>query len=195
MYIRRKITKLMNNNNQISKILEAGKIILYPTDTVWGLGCDATNPSAVAKIFQIKQRSETKSLIVLVDSVSMLQHYVTEIPERVLCYIETLKCPTTIIYQYPKYLASNVVATDNTVAIRIVQDTFCQQIITNFGKPIVSTSANISGETTPQYYQMISPEIIAKCDYVVPHRQDETIIRNPSRLIRFDRNGEIEILR
>ena len=185
----------MANNHLITEILKAGKVILYPTDTVWGLGCDATNPEAVAKIFQIKQRSESKSLIILVSDTEMLQHYVTDIPFKVLTYLQTLQEPTTIIYSHPLHLAKNVIAADNTVAIRVVQDVFCQQMIADFGKPIVSTSANISGESTPLYYQLINPQIIAECDYVVPYRQDDTQIKNPSRLIRFDTDGEIQILR
>ena len=185
----------MANNHLITEILKEGKIILYPTDTVWGLGCDATNPEAVAKIFQIKQRSESKSLIILVSDIQMLQQYVTAVPSKVLAYLQTLQEPTTIIYSHPLHLAKNVIPADDTVAIRVVQDAFCQQMIADFGKPIVSTSANISGEPTPLYYQLIDPKIIAQCDYVVPYRQDDTQIKNPSRLIRFDADGEILILR
>ena len=185
----------MANNHLITEILKEGKIILYPTDTVWGLGCDATNPEVVAKIFQIKQRSESKSLIILVSDIQMLQQYVTAVPSKILAYLQTLQEPTTIIYSHPLHLAKNVIATDDTVAIRVVQDAFCQQMIADFGKPIVSTSANVSGESTPLYYQLIDPKIIAQCDYVVPYRQDDTQIKNPSRLIRFDADGEILILR
>ena len=185
----------MPNYQQITEILKAGGVILYPTDTVWGIGCDATNPSAVARVFAIKQRSESKSLIILVSSIAMLREYIADLPQNIFNYLQKVTEPTTIIYENPQLLAKNVIASDNTVAIRLVQDPFCQQMITHFGKPIVSTSANISGELTPLYYQLINPQIIAQCDYVVPYRQDDTQIKNPSRLIRFDTDGEIQILR
>ena len=185
----------MPNYQQITEILKAGGVILYPTDTVWGIGCDATNPTAVARIFTIKQRSESKSLIILVSSITMLRDYIADLPQNILNYLQKVTEPTTIIYENPQLLAPNVIAADNTVAIRLVQDPFCQQMIAYFGKPIVSTSANISGEPTPLYYQLINPQIIAQCDYVVPYRQDDTQIKNPSRLIRFDTDGEIQILR
>lgn len=196
MYIRGKITKQITNSNlTMNEILAAGKTILYPTDTVWGIGCDATNSTAVAKIFKIKQRSESKSLIILVSSQQMLQYYIPYISEAELAYLQQVTTPTTIIYSHPQHLASNVVAADDTVAIRIVQDTFCQRMISDFGKPIVSTSANLSGEQTPLYFQMISKKIISQVDYVVPYRQEEKIIHQPSRLIRFDDQGNIQILR
>ena len=178
-----------------TQILKEGKILLYPTDTVWGLGCDATNPDAVARIYQIKQRSESKSLIVLVSNLSMLQEYVTTIPVSALAYLQVPHHPTTIIYPQAQKLAPNAIAADGSVAIRIVQDNFCQQLINDFGKPIISTSANISGAPTPKYYKQISPEIIAQCDYIVPYKQEDTTIKKPSRLIKFDKNGELIILR
>ena len=178
-----------------TQILKEGKILLYPTDTVWGLGCDATNPDAVARIYQIKQRSESKSLIVLVSNLSMLQEYVTFIPVSALAYLQVPHHPTTIIYPQAQKLAPNAIAADGSVAIRIVQDNFCQQLINDFGKPIISTSANISGAPTPKYYKQISPEIIAQCDYIVPYKQEDTTIKKPSRLISFDVSGELIILR
>ncbi|GET44764.1 L-threonylcarbamoyladenylate synthase [Capnocytophaga felis] len=170
-------------------------VILYPTDTVWGLGCDATNVTAVSKIFGIKQRNESKSLIILVDSVEMLQKYISEIPNFVLNFLKTVQNPTTIIYSNPKNLAKNVISSENTVAIRLIQDDFCQKLIQNFGKPIVSTSANISGEPTPHIFSDVNSYIIEKCDYVVKHRQNDTEKRNPSQLVRFDSEGNIEFLR
>lgn len=178
-----------------SEILINEGVILYPTDTVWGLGCDATNVKAVSKIFQIKQRNESKSLIILINSIEMLQQYVSEIPNYILNFLKTIQNPTTIIYSNPKNLAKNVISSENTVAIRLIQDEFCQKLIKNFGKPIVSTSANISGEPTPQIFSDINPQIIKNCDYVVKHRQNDTEKRTPSRLIRFDSEGNIEFLR
>ena len=185
----------MSDSHLINKYLIEGKVILYPTDTVWGLGCDATNPDAVAKIFTIKQRNESKSLIILVNNTEMLQQYIAELPQKAIDYLKTITTPTTIIYNNPIHLAQNVIASDNTVAIRIVNDYFCQQIITNFGKPIVSTSANISGEPTPQFFKAISPAILAQADYIVPFRQNETDIKKPSRLVKFTSSGELIILR
>lgn len=184
----------MDLEKSVQTLSEQG-IILYPTDTVWGLGCDATNENAVAKIFRIKKRSESKSLIILVSNLEMLSDYVEEIPNFILDFIKKIEEPTTIIYKNPKNLAKNVISADNSVAIRLVKDDFCIKMIENFGKPIVSTSANISGEPTPHFFKEISTEIIQQCDYVMRHRQEETQKRQSSRLIRFDENGNIEHLR
>ncbi len=152
----------------ISKLLNNGKTILYPTDTVWGIGCDATNKKAVQKIYHIKKRSESKSLVVLVDSIQMLQEYIKEIPEKALEILSSSTQPTTIIYQNPKGFAENIIADDQTIAIRIVQHPFCSKLIKSFGKPIVSTSANISGEETPTDFSKISNHILNAVDYIVP---------------------------
>lgn len=162
----------MPNYQQITEILKAGGVILYPTDTVWGIGCDATNPTAVARIFTIKQRNESKSLIILVSSIAMLREYIADLPQNILNYLQKVTEPTTIIYENPQLLAKNVIAADNTVAIRLVQDPFCQQMIAHFGKPIVSTSANISGQSTPLCFADIPTSLIEHCDYVVPYRQE-----------------------
>lgn len=168
--------------------------ILYPTDTVWGLGCDATNVTAVAKIYQIKKRAESKSLIILVDSFEMLQEYVDNIPEKVIEILNNAEKPTTIIYKNPIGLAPNVIASDNTVAIRIVQNEFCQQLIKEFGKPIVSTSANISGDTTPMSFKEIKPTILDAVDYVV-NLQQESVATQSSRILKILENGTIQVLR
>lgn len=177
------------------EILEKGGTILYPTDTVWGIGCDATNQQAVSKIFDIKQRNESKSLIILVNSFEMLTHYVSEIPIFVSDFIKTIQNPTTIIYNSPKKIAKNAVSSDNSVAIRIVKDDFCQKLLEKFGKPIVSTSANISGKPTPQTFDEIEQYIIEKCDYVVKYKQTDKQIKNPSRLVKFDSEGKLFFLR
>ncbi len=176
------------------KYLTQGKIILYPTDTVWGIGCDATNEEAVKKVFKIKQRNESKSLIILVNSVEMLRTIISEIPKAILKILETNTTPTTIIYKNPKGLAKNVVADDNTVAIRIVQHEFCQQLIEEFGKPIVSTSANTSGFDTPNCFSDIETEIIENVDYVVALQQEERNTKS-SRILKVTDNGSIEIVR
>jgi L-threonylcarbamoyladenylate synthase len=180
-------------NNSLS-ILNNGQILLYPTDTVWGLGCDASDENAVAKIFKIKQRAESKSLIILVDSIEMLQKYVEIIPEKVQAILLKTERPTTVIYENPKNLAKNVIAADNTVAIRIVQEEFCNNLIQQFGKPIVSTSANISGMPTPSSYKEIDPSILDTADYIVNlHR--EKINEQSSQIIKIDEFGTIVYLR
>lgn len=174
--------------------LKTGGIILYPTDTVWGIGCDATDENAVEKIFKIKQRSESKSLIILVDSWEMLQKYISRIPAKVSCMLEGSSKPTTVIYQNPIGLAKNVIAQDNTVAIRIVKDEFCKQLIHQFGKPIVSTSANISGEPTPKSFDEINPLLLESVDYVVnlPLENKRGVT---SQIVKVHNNGKIEFLR
>ncbi|MCD8414663.1 threonylcarbamoyl-AMP synthase [Tenacibaculum dicentrarchi] len=159
--------------NSVS-FLKTGKTILYPTDTVWGIGCDATNFEAVQKVYQLKNREESKSLIILVDSVEMLKKYVDAVSETVLNILKITEKPTTIIYPNPKNLAKNTIASDNTIAIRIPKDDFCLQLIKAFGKPIVSTSANVSGEPTPKTFSEISTAILQSVDYVVALHQDKT---------------------
>lgn len=182
---------------EISKTLAAlnnNKTILYPTDTVWGLGCDATCEKTVDKIFNIKQRAESKSLIILVSGITMLQQYIPHIPKAVLQLLKTSNKPTSIIYSNPKGLAKNVVAEDNTVGIRIPQNNFCIQLIEAFGKPIVSTSANISGEPTPKSYAEISPAILHSVDYIVNLQQNE-VNEKSSTILKVDENGEIIVIR
>ncbi len=168
--------------------------ILYPTDTVWGLGCDATSEEAVKKIFKSKQREESKSLIILVDGVAMLKKYIDDIPEKVIETLKTLVKPTTIIYKNPKGLAANVIAQDNTVAVRIVKHKFCQTLITAFGKPIVSTSANVSGEETPTSFENISTSILNSVDYIV-NLPLENESMSSSTILRLLDGGEFEVLR
>ncbi|MCF6280082.1 MAG: threonylcarbamoyl-AMP synthase [Flavobacteriaceae bacterium] len=177
-----------------TEVLKESKTILYPTDTVWGIGCDATNSDAVSKIYTIKQRNESKSLVVLVDSFEMLQQYVDTIPTLVKKILSKNKNPTTIIYNNPKNLAKNVIAKDNTVAIRIVKDKFCQELIQEFGKPIVSTSANISGNPTPKSFKEIEPSILESVDYVVNLHQNR-INKKPSKIIKLEVDGSIKIIR
>ena len=175
-----------NLNNQ--------QTILYPTDTVWGIGCDATSEEAVKKIFEIKQREESKSLIILVDGIPMLKKYIDAIPEKVVELLKTVEKPTTIIYKNPKGLAKNVVAQDNTVAVRIVKHKFCQQLIAQFGKPIVSTSANVSGEETPSSFEKIGTSILNSVDYIVNLPQENESLSS-STILRLLDDGEFEVLR
>ncbi|MEX1382681.1 L-threonylcarbamoyladenylate synthase [Lutibacter sp.] len=174
--------------------LQQHKVLLYPTDTVWGIGCDATSESAVDKIYKIKQRSESKSLIILVDSIKMLQQYVPVVSDKIIELLAKSSNPTTIIYSNPKGLAKNVVAADNTVAIRIVQNKFCQELIGQFGKPIVSTSANVSGNATPKSFKEIEQSILHSVDYSV-NLQREVINEKSSTILKEAENGDIIVLR
>ena len=173
--------------------LSAGKTILYPTDTVWGLGCDATNSNAVNKIYQLKKRNQSKSLIVLVSSFEMLLEYVNNIPEVIQEYINNNKVPTTIIYNNPKGIAKNAIATDNTIAIRIVKNGFTHELINSFRKPIISTSANISGENTPKFFREISTDLKLNVDFIAQF-EIEKFNAKSSRIIRFD-NEKIIFIR
>lgn len=176
------------------EILKNGGLILYPTDTVWGIGCDATNPDAVKKIYELKQREDSKSLICLVVDERMLKNYVAEIPKVALDIIEVANKPTTIVYDKAKNLASNLIAKDATVAFRIPDDEFCYWLLRKFNKPIVSTSANISGEPTPKSYKEISSDILKGVDYVVNLHRDKSCDK-PSSIIKLSNDGTFKILR
>lgn len=176
------------------KVLENNKLLLYPTDTVWGIGCDATSEEAVAKVFEIKQRSESKSLVILVDSFEMLKKYIPKVPKAVLELLSKTTNPTTIIYENPVGLAKSAVGADNTVAIRIVQNEFCRELIHLFGKPIVSTSANISGNPTPKSFDEIEKSILDSVDYVVNLQRDE-VNEKSSTILKINEKGEITVLR
>jgi len=175
-------------------ILDSGGLILYPTDTVWGIGCDATNSLAVQKVYDLKKRAESKALICLVSSFTMLEEVIHNVPPVVRQLLQVAKKPTTIIYHQPQWIAPNLVAEDNTLAIRIVQHEFCQLLIENFGKPIVSTSANISGQKTAETYQEISREILEGVDYVVNlHQQNQAA--QPSAILLLGNDGKVTVLR
>lgn len=171
-----------------------GHVLLYPTDTIWGLGCDATNEKAVDKIFDIKQRPKEKSLIILVDSIETLEKHVN-VTNEIESLLFSLKVPTTIIYPNPLGLAKNAINEDNTVAIRLVKHKFCQQLIHEFGKPIISTSANISGEKTPLEFGQIAAEIKEKVDFIVERKYDTSTYKSPSKLIKINADNSIEYLR
>lgn len=184
--------------NEIQRCLEVlskGGTILYPTDTIWGIGCDATDFSAVEKIYRLKKRMESKSLIILLDSADRIGDYVETIPEIAWDLLAHVDTPLTIIYPNAKNLATNVVAEDNSIAIRVVRNTFCRKLIKQFGKPIVSTSANISGSQSPLVFKNISEEITQNVDYVVQLYQDRLHQVKPSRIIRLNENGEFLIIR
>ncbi len=175
-------------------MLKNGGTILYPTDTVWGIGCDATNAVAVEKIFQIKKRPDSKAMIVLVaDEREVLKH-VASVDLQVFDYLQKIKKPTTVIYEHAIGLADNLLADDGSIGIRICNEAFCRHLIKRFRRPIVSTSANISGDATPPFFAAINDEIKKSVDYVVKHRQDDQTIANPSSVIKWD-NGTISVIR
>jgi L-threonylcarbamoyladenylate synthase len=177
------------------QLLRKGGVILYPTDTIWGIGCDATNPAAVERIYKIKQRNDTKSMLVLMENAASLDRYVQQIPEIAWTLIELADKPLTIIYPGAKNLAKNLISEDNSIGIRIVQDEFCRVLIQQFRKPIVSTSANISGESWPENFDSINPAILKQVDYIVKWRQEDQTKRKPSAIIKLGLKGEIEVVR
>lgn len=194
-----KTTSLPDNFNQevqrAIEVLRAGGTILYPTDTIWGIGCDATNSRAVEKVYKLKQRVESKSLIVLLDDMEKLHHYVEKVPEITFDLLNSIDTPLTIIYSNARNLAKNVMAADKTIAIRIVREPFCIELIKSFKKPIVSTSANISNDPTALTFNKISNEISKKVDYVVSLYQDKLNQTKPSTIIRLFESGEYEVIR
>jgi len=175
--------------------LRKGGIILYPTDTIWGIGCDATNPSAVENIFTIKSRSQSKSLLILVDGIQMLERYVTEIPDIAFELTDISDTPLTIIYPRGRNLASGVCSEDGAVGIRICHEDFCQELINRFRKPIVSTSANFSGRPSPENYGDIDKSVINAADYVVKYRQNDLRKFTSSPVIKLEQDGTIKIIR
>lgn len=180
--------------NNALQTLKQGGLILYPTDTVWGIGCDATNPEAVKKVFKLKQREDRKALICLVADDRMLKKYVKEVPEVAFNILDVAENPITIIYDDAQNLAENLVAEDHTIAIRIPNDDFCFQLLRKFNGAIVSTSANISGIPTPKSFKEISQEVLKGVDYVVNlHR--EKICSKPSSIIKLSNNGVVKIIR
>jgi L-threonylcarbamoyladenylate synthase len=180
--------------NKAVTAFKKGETVLYPTDTVYGLGCDATNFDAVEKIFKVKDRDKSKSLIVLVDSFQMLESVVDHVPDMAWEVLKVNKKPLTIIYDNPKNVAENVVAADNSLGVRVTNDPFCRALIRKLRKPIVSTSANLSGEPTPTNLQDISEEVKNRVDHIVDlplaHKA-----RKPSSIMKISNNGEIKIIR
>ena len=176
-------------------ILKEGGLILYPTDTIWGIGCDATNDAAVKKIFELKKRPDTKTLIILVAEDRDILKYTSCPNLNVFTFLKNAQKPTTIIYEGAIGLAQSVINGEGSAAIRVVKDTFCKQLIKQFGRPIVSTSANISGESSPQLFGEISEKISEGVDYVVHYRRDEQIKQQASSIIKFNKNGSLTVLR
>lgn len=181
------------------EVLRKGGVILYPTDTVWGIGCDATNAEAVKRVYAIKQRDDSKALICLVDSDARLQRYVRKVPDVAWQLIDSLKDsdarPTTLILDGAVNLAPNLIAEDGSIALRITNEAFSKELCYRFQKAIVSTSANISGQPAAQNYQDIAPELLEAVDYVCFSRRQEHKPHQPSSIIRLRQDGEVEIIR
>jgi L-threonylcarbamoyladenylate synthase len=174
--------------------LKKGDTILYPTDTIWGIGCDATNAKAVAKIYAIKKRDEKKSMIILVAHENDIKNYAQEPDEKIKSLMANTERPLTIIYPAAKNLAANLINEDGTIAIRIVKDAFCEYLIKSLGRPIVSTSANISGEETAKHFGEISTEIKTGVDYIIEQRQKERGDAAASKIVKWD-GVEIVVIR
>lgn len=177
------------------KTLKQGGIILYPTDTVWGIGCDATNAEAVAKIYALKQRADAKSMLVLVDSIPALERIIPDIPEVGYDLVELATKPLTIIYDKASGVAPALIAEDGSLGVRLTQEAFSSALCRALRRPLVSTSANISGEPTPLRFSAISQEIIDGVDYVVGYRQSDAQNSPPSQIIKLGSNGEVKIIR
>jgi L-threonylcarbamoyladenylate synthase len=181
--------------NQAVEVLNAGGIILYPTDTIWGIGCDATNHDAVSKIFKLKQRDQSRGMIALVESPNRIPSYVSHIPQVAWDLIELADKPLTIIYPGAKNLATNLIAADGSIGIRVVNHAFCEKLIQRLGRPIVSTSANFSGKPAPKTFADIDTEITQGVEMVIPKEFDTSIVKKPSGIIKFGVNGEVTVIR
>lgn len=188
----------MNREEDIRMAVETmrkGGIILYPTDTIWGIGCDATNEEAVRRVYEIKKRDDSKALICLVDSADRLQRYVSDAPNVAWDLIEYATKPLTVIFEKGKNLASNLLAEDGSVGLRVTREEFSRQLCYRFQKPIVSTSANVSGEPSPACFDDISDKIKNAVDYIVQSRRKEKTQAAPSSIIKLGVNGELSIIR
>lgn len=185
-------------NEEIKKAIEViskGGVILYPTDTIWGIGCDATNEDAVKRIYEIKKRADNKAMLILIDNEVKLNYYMVEVPEIAYDLIEVADLPLTIIYPGARNVAPNLIGCDGTVGIRVTRELFSKTLCERARRPIVSTSANISGEPSPCLFSEISEEIKKSVDYIVRFRQDDQTKSSPSEIIKLGVGGQIEIIR
>ena len=177
------------------EVMAAGGLILYPTDTIWGIGCDATNEEAVRRVYGLKRRSDHKAMLVLLDSEAKLNGYVSNVPDIAWDLIEVADKPLTIIYSNAKNLAPSLVGEDGSVGIRITREAFSRQLCERFRKPVVSTSANISGEPSPASFAEISEEVKKGVDYIVEYRQDDQTKAKPSSIIKLGDGGLVQVIR
>lgn len=178
-----------------TEALKAGKVILYPTDTIWGLGCDASNADAVSKIYRIKGRSETKAMIILIQQIEQLRDYVVKVPDIAWDIVDFSEKPLTVVYPQGKNIAENLRAEDGSIAIRLVREGFCNALLRKFGKAIVSTSANISGQPFPATFNNIDAQIKQSVDYVVGYRKEEESPSAPSVVMKIEMDGAVKFLR
>ena len=176
------------------EVIKNGGIILYPTDTIWGIGCDATNEEAVEKIYKLKQRAENHSMICLMNGEKMIYNVFKDIPETAWQIMDLSEKPTTIILDKPRNVAKNLVASDNSLGIRIVKEPFCFKLLERMKKPLVSTSANISGQPTPKSFKEINPEILNGVDYIVNLHRDK-IAGKPSTIIKLTLDNQVKVIR
>ncbi len=181
--------------NKCLEVLKQGGTILFPTDTIWGIGCDATNEQAVEKVYHLKQRDRSKPLIALASDIQMIKQYVTQIHPKVETLLEFHTRPITVIYDHRQGFPSNVINKDNTIGMRIPQDKFCKTLIASFGRPIVASSANISNEAFPKNFSEISSSLIQKVDFTIPYRQNDNQFLPPSSIVRLTSNEELEFIR
>ncbi|WP_016778383.1 L-threonylcarbamoyladenylate synthase [Anaerophaga thermohalophila] len=177
------------------EVLQNGGLILYPTDTIWGIGCDATNPNAVRRIYELKKRADSKSMLVLVENEVRLNSYIREVPEMAYNLIELSDKPLTIVYPGGKNLAGNLLAEDGSIGIRVTKEAFSRSLCQKFRKPVVSTSANVSGEPSPANFGEISEKIVKGVDYVVKYRQEEMNSPAPSGIIKLGVDGQVKVIR
>ena len=186
---------MRNDIKKAVEVMHKGGVILYPTDTIWGIGCDATNEEAVRRIYEIKQRADTKTMLVLTDNPVKIQTFVRDMPELAWDLIELSDKPLTIVYDGARNLAANLIAEDGSIGIRVTTEEFSEALCRQFRKPIVSTSANISGTAAAANFNEISQEIIDAVDYVVEYRQDDYRKSTPSGIIKLSENGTVKIIR
>lgn len=186
---------MQNDLKKALEVLKKGGVILYPTDTIWGIGCDATNEEAVKKIYQIKKREDSKSMLVLLENPAFLERYVKEVPEIAWDLTEISTTPLTVIYPGAKNLAPGLIAEDGSIGIRLTREAFTSQLLQRFRKPIVSTSANISGQKSPAFFDEISEEVKSQVDYIVEYRQNDSTPARPSGIIKLWPGGRIDIIR
>ena len=177
-----------------TEVLKQGGIIVYPTDTVWGIGCDAKNKEAVAKIYALKKRADAKSMLCLVSNVAMLERHITEVPDAAYDIIDLSEKPTTIIFDKPIGVAPNLIAPDNSLGIRVAKDKFCSYLAQNIKGPLVSTSANLAGQPPPKNFQEISQELLKGVDYIVP-LDPEFYTNKPSTIIKLTNSGLVKVIR
>jgi L-threonylcarbamoyladenylate synthase len=184
-----------NDLKKAVEVLRKGGVILYPTDTIWGIGCDATNREAVARVYRIKQREDSKSMLVLLENPALLERYVEDVPEIAWDLVEVSATPLTVIYPGAKNMADNLIADDGSIGIRFTKEEFTTKLLQRFRRPIVSTSANISGQKSPAFFDEISEEIKNLVDYIVEYRQSDISPAQPSAIIKLWPGGRIDIIR